>query len=275
MYYESNKRDKNDKCNICGKQADLTWDHIPPKFNRNNGRTSYSIPFSLTGVGNKTRDYYISQNGIKFRSICSFCNNTLLGSIYDITYKEYIDAIESIIFSGNILPRYLTIKVEINRLCRAIVGHLLAAKNFYDDCEIDKELRKYFLDQTMLPPQNYRLQQLFYPFADIFLIRDAALVCDEGKRNLFPDGAVSCLSSPPLSLILSQGEAITGLLDLFSLCTINIGDICMINFDVLSCFYNNTFIPRSPNWPCVIDMEYGVYGIIGGTSMMDSIHAHI
>ncbi len=273
MYYSTEKRNKCDRCNICGKLSNLTWDHIPPKFNRNNLKTNYRIPFTLNGNGTQLREYYISQNGIRFRSLCSECNNTLLGSSYDITYNKYLTAIEKVIFAGGIIPQYILVEIEINRLCRAIVGHLLAAKNSFDICKIDLELRKYFLDQTLLPPKGFHLQQLFYPHNSIFIVRDATLIYDENHKEFFPHGLVSCLSSSPFSFIISQDEATIGLLDLFSHCSTDINEKCIIDFDMLSCFYNGTLILRSPQWPCNIDMKYGVYGILGGSAMTDAIFA--
>ena len=40
--YEKKKRNLKDRCNICGKVSDLTWDHVPPKFCFNNIRVEYN-----------------------------------------------------------------------------------------------------------------------------------------------------------------------------------------------------------------------------------------
>lgn len=68
------------------KNIRLTWDHVPPKFCFNSERAKYN---SLLEI-NKDYSYtYITQNGIKYRFICSKCNNDLLGSDYDKEYKKW------------------------------------------------------------------------------------------------------------------------------------------------------------------------------------------
>lgn len=274
MRYSEKLRSGSDKCNICGKEGKLTWDHVPPKFNSNNRRIIYTLPFDYKVNGFK-HDYYISQDGIKFLSLCPVCNNTILGANYDLAYKDYSDSIISIIARGKVIPQHIQFKIQVNKVCRSIVGHLLAAKNFHDsECMIDRKLREYFLDPGLLPPKKYRLLQMFYPHPSIFIIRDVALVVDEKKEDEFPRGTISCLASSPLSFILSEGGSNLGLTDLFKLCTRNIEDICIVNFDFFSCFNNNTYVLRDPQWPCILNKKNGVMGIIGGTAISDTIFVH-
>ena len=65
-------------CRICGKYGDLTDDHVPPKSCGNKGRTVFSIG----------QNKLIIQNGFHCRTICSNCNNELLGCNLDKEYKK-------------------------------------------------------------------------------------------------------------------------------------------------------------------------------------------
>lgn len=129
MSYIKEKRESIGKCNICGKTAKLTWDHVPPKFCFNNQRTQYN---SLFEVSQGEKYNLVAQNGIKYRTLCGECNNTLLGSNYDIEYKKLVDFLYNIYTTPSKIPQIVEIQeVPVNKIARAIVGHLLAARKDY------------------------------------------------------------------------------------------------------------------------------------------------
>ena len=79
--YVKIKREKEGRCNICGCNEKLTWDHVPPKnsiFFRDVQIVSLFGKYDLDNYPST-----ISQNGTKFRTICAKCNN-ILGTEYDI-----------------------------------------------------------------------------------------------------------------------------------------------------------------------------------------------
>ena len=102
--YARKKRNKKDRCNICGRVSDLTWDHVPPKFCFNDERTQYN---SIFEINNKKQYMHIAQNGIKYRSICAECNNNLLGSNYDKEYKKLVDLLYKLYITPGTIPQYL------------------------------------------------------------------------------------------------------------------------------------------------------------------------
>lgn len=85
MYYIKDKRKQIDRCNICGKVAKLTWDHVPPKSSGNN----VEIDINRLYRGLPSENYYQKkfQRGIKYRSLCEPCNSSIL-SMYDKAYKS-------------------------------------------------------------------------------------------------------------------------------------------------------------------------------------------
>lgn len=97
MNYIKEKRDKTGQCNICGKTEQLTWDHVPPKNCFNNKRTEYNSLFSE--LISEDKRFEIAQSGIKFRTICRDCNNSLLGSKYDTELKKLVDQLDLMINS--------------------------------------------------------------------------------------------------------------------------------------------------------------------------------
>lgn len=67
-------------CSICGSPAQLTVDHVPPKgIARGTAMEMRDLMdrLSVTEVQGK---FQLSQDGVKFRSLCPRCNNVRLGA---------------------------------------------------------------------------------------------------------------------------------------------------------------------------------------------------
>lgn len=256
MHYQKQKRVQIDQCNICGTKTRLTWDHVPPKSCRNDSPVEYSELFGELKhePGLINFKHFISQNGIKFRSICEVCNNTLLGRNYDLELTQLTNYINELLTAKIALPQNLSYKAKINKLARAVVGHILSAKNEYDELSlIDKALRSFFLDPSAMPPKSYKLLFRIYPFNTIFIIRDILVKNVLSNKAIeIPDGVISCLSFYPIAFIINDGQSSCGMIDIFSLCSNDIDDEVELKIDLLSYKYPNIDKPRHPIWPCNI-----------------------
>ena len=142
MHYQKLSRELNSTCNICGNLSTLTWDHVPPKNSFNCFPIKYN-PLLIVQAKDEIVKEATSQNGVKFRTICSQCNNELLGKEYDPAMKQYSEFLRKYLIEEIDVPEELTVKIKINRLCRAICGHLIAALVPYDN--IINLATKYFL----------------------------------------------------------------------------------------------------------------------------------
>jgi len=137
--YSNQKRKFHDYCNIGGILADLTWDHVPPKSCLNDMPVRFN--HFLDGVPRYNQYSKISQNGIRFRTICAHCNNELLGRIYDPALCDFTKNVvayitETLNTARTVEDRLIAIPnryfdVQINKMVRSICGHILAAKNEY------------------------------------------------------------------------------------------------------------------------------------------------
>ncbi|MDD5631230.1 MAG: hypothetical protein PHI13_04265, partial [Methylococcales bacterium] len=87
MHYAKSKR-KNIKsiCNLCRVEKDLSWDHVPPQGGIELTTIQMETIFSLL-TGNKETPR-TSQNGMKYRTICSDCNS-YLGKEFDPTINDF------------------------------------------------------------------------------------------------------------------------------------------------------------------------------------------
>jgi len=271
MNYKKIKRAEYDKCNICGQQSKLTWDHVPPKCCNNR----YSIKANSWINGLPKDNFYGQQyqNGIRYRSLCNECNNGLLGTKFDVVLADFTKQVTDKMISSEVLPPVFRISVKINRLCRAICGHFLAAKNIYDeDYLIDAKLRRYVLDVEALPPENMSLMYWVYPYDTICLVRDVS-VKSYSKKYVFPQGLISMMNSYPVAYLLSsEKEEECGLFDLFKYSTSDIDAVVDVPIECVSCYFPNTNRMRSFLWPCYVsDREDGASFMLGnGECMNDS-----
>ena len=129
MHYKKKKRKDIDLCNICGKSKRLTWDHVPPKCCNN--RYAIKTNSWMEGIPEESSYTKKYQNGIKFRSLCDECNNKVLGANYDKVLEEFANQLAIIMQTSIALPPVVKVPIKINRLCRAICGHMLARKKFF------------------------------------------------------------------------------------------------------------------------------------------------
>lgn len=256
--YIKEKRAAVDNCNICGKVAALTWDHVPPKSITNGICVNANRLFE--GVPEDNRCAAIYKNGVKFRSVCAECNNKLLGT-NDKYYMKFADDIANVINQGSLEHQY--IDVNISKVIKSVLGHFLAAKNSYDDkCIIDKSIREYLLGKNSRP--NCKLYYWIYPYNTINIVRDVALINMNG--SVVPSGTISVIACSPVGFILTDYDGeMPGLVNLISLLTNNDEACIRLKLDVSSAFYPNSNIIRHYSWPCNIgDDQYSVSAVLVG-----------
>lgn len=152
------------RCNICGTFCTLTEDHVPPKgsiFPQKVGIKS--LAQTVDPIDPKI--VRISQNGVKFRSLCSSCNNHRLGKIFDPALNAFSQSVAQIIRNRSqlSLPSRLEIRLQPQRVVRSVIGHLLAAEIREDMSSapvsepIRDLMRLYFLDTSVDLPSDFNV----------------------------------------------------------------------------------------------------------------------
>ena len=273
--YAREKRKLNDRCNICGQVSNLTWDHVPPKFCFNNGKIKYN---SILEMNKKEIKSQISQNGLKYRSICSKCNNDLLGSDYDKEYKKLVDILYELYVTPGEIAQYVEIQgINVNKISRAVIGHLLAARNEYIDGKTEDKLRKYFLNTNQKPPKEFKLLYYVYIYNTIMIIRDVVPKKFGRIEYAIPEGLISCMNSFPMAFILTHNcDNDVQLYDMFELCSENIEEVVNLKIDLLSYMYPNKKKLRDPYWPCnVSDDETGTSMMLISDNSNSSVFSQI
>lgn len=104
----------------------------------------------------------VSQNGLKYRTICSDCNSAL--ARYDLAFKKLLMDVKMLLKSSLILPNPIKINTYPVRIAKCVLGHLLAAKT--NDCYTiqDNQIRKYISDDNEKMPKDIRIFFWLYPY---------------------------------------------------------------------------------------------------------------
>jgi len=260
VYYAKIKRDKNDLCNICRKQASLSWDHVPPKGGIEVTPVEQeTILQRFTGKENE-RIYSISQNGVKFRTICADCNNKRLGDKYDPVLNEFSLGVGRFLNTTLEMPPIIKYETRPNLLIRAIIGHLLAAKGYFEETTIDEKCRNFILDESATFPVNLKLFYWVYPYPDIVVIRDVVMPAVRG--NLGTKGCFSILKYFPIAYLVCDLAQYEGVDDLTFYYDKDPSKVVNIPIKLKQV--------KHPQWPEIVD---DTNFIIGGQSLKSSLYA--
>ncbi len=163
-------------CNICGANGPLTDDHIPPKGVSRVGQVAMMDIIDLLSVERPKKRFRLSQNGVKYRTLCGKCNNERLGLGYDPTLIALCKDVRTYLESALHLPDEMHVKTKANRLVRSIVGHLLAhGVSEHRNGSMIGELTDYFLDDQLPFPTHFKLYYWVYPYNDQVMIKGASM----------------------------------------------------------------------------------------------------
>ncbi len=275
MNYIKQKRGKYGLCNICGKAADLTYDHVPPKaalFNEVNVLANTIFE----GLPTENSHMHHFQNGIKYRTICADCNNVVLGR-NDEYYKRFIEDVVQALNRYLELSRQgiypgdtITVSTKINRVLRAICGHFLAMKQEYDDqVLVDKALRDYVFDES-LTFKDYYLQCWFYRYSTIVNARD--FVARGRYEKTHPNSMVSIMNAFPLAITLTTEDSSSCWLDdLSKHSTNNIDDSVDVTLNLVTQYVSGCKARKHFAWPVYVSDsdDQGALFVLGNGELME------
>ena len=258
--YSQVKREKSSLCNICQSQSQMTWDHIPPKGGIILGPVEQETVFERLTTDPKDRVYTISQNGVKFRTICSNCNNFWLGTKYDPALNEFALSTGKILIENNPLPQFIQVRCKPTAIIRAILGHLLAAKAQIDNVVLDNEIRGFFFDENTPNPSSIHVFYWIYPYSSIVILRDIVMPAVRGRFD--ESGFFNIIKYFPIAYLVTDLQSYEGLMEL------------TVFRDMKTNEYADILIPlnsfKHPQWPEIVDPGNMV---VGGTGLQSSILA--
>jgi hypothetical protein len=213
----------------------------------------------MTATGEGYQQVAISQNGVKYRTLCQTCNSRL-GSDYDPTLVEFATGIGVYLKTSIALPAIVHHKTKPNRLTRAILGHLLAAKAEPEQTTADVAMRQYVKDPTKTLPAEIRVLYWVYPHPNIIVIRDVVMPAQRGKFSNW--GFFSVLKYFPFAYLVNNLSSYEGLSDLSLFTGPDIDHEADIPIQLRGA--------KHPEWPEMVDRGNI---IAGGQSVLSSVHA--
>ncbi|MGE0156174.1 MAG: hypothetical protein AB7T17_04015 [Geobacter sp.] len=259
MYYVKTKREKSGKCNLCTRDADLSWDHVPPKGGIELTPVEMETVFQVFSGDPKKRKLSESQNGVKFRSICQECNS-LLGHTYDPIINEFAISVGRYINSGLQFPQVVSHKTRPAALMRGILGHLIAAKADFEEVLFDVQVRDFFFDTTLPIPEQIHIFYWLYPYSQIVVMRDFVMPAVRGNFNDM--GFFQVLKYFPVAFLITDKKSYGGLLELTQYRNLSLTDEVEIPIQLDRI--------EHPYWPEMVD-EGNI--LVGGKSLQSSISA--
>jgi hypothetical protein len=162
-------------CNACGDLGLLTEDHTPPKACVKPSRVELQHIGQILSSDEPKMKGRLSQNGVKYRTLCSRCNNTLLGSKYDPAFIKFVNGVGSMLKTSLHLPSVLTVEGQPQAIIRSLLGHISAQGiNRYGKGPHTELARDYFLDASKPLPKVLSVFYWAYPYRSHIMVRDAA-----------------------------------------------------------------------------------------------------
>lgn len=145
-----------DKCALCGKETDLTYEHIPPKGAFND------VPIKAVTLSEISKDFnrlpwdingltYISeQKGSGLYSLCKDCNNNT-GSWYGNDYIDFVKKIDYVLNNYDLNEdKTIVIKnVYPLRIIKQIVSMFCSINNDVSNSLMDP-LREFVLNKELM-----------------------------------------------------------------------------------------------------------------------------
>ena len=220
----------------------------------------YTILERLAGRSLKP-NRMLTQNGVKYRTLCERCNSYLLGGGYDRTLNEFTLTVGRFLNTTLPLPSQVAIATKPARLLRSLFGHLLAAKAELEHSKPDEAMRQYVLDRVARVPPALNVSYFVYPYPDFVIIRDVVMPARRGRFDSM--GIFSILKYFPIAYIVTNVKEYEGLQSLSFHCPENLDQVVDIPISLESV--------QACDWPEVVDDGNFVAG--GGSSGQSSVTA--
>ena len=231
-------------CNICEIPSYLTEDHVPPKCCSNKGKVNFYRLFDINM--NPTKKPGQFQKGICFETLCGECNNERLGKELDPYLGDFQSKIFDTVSKCTELSDTVIIKCKINRICRAVIGHLLAALPFYLQGGIEDDLRKYFLDKAEKQINRQHLYLWINNEKRVAISRNIGIALDP----IFNGAVISLFKFPGAAFMLCDKNIDDNLVDLFDYTSKDFDEEAEIKIDINS-IYSRNGEARTTEWPLI------------------------
>jgi len=144
---------------------------VPPKGSIELSAVDIENLFQLLTGKPRNAKSLISQNGLKYRTICQTCNSTI-GIKYDPYINHFSQSVGIYVKSILRFPSTINIKCKPMAIAKGILAHLLAAKANDDKCIFDNYIRQIIFDDDVSVPEDIYIYYWLYPYDQTIILRD-------------------------------------------------------------------------------------------------------
>lgn len=131
-------------CALCQNYSQLTENHVPPE---GVGNFDQWIAQSYMTTVTANPDMYFGRQfpgGIRFRTLCQTCNNSLGGS-EDRALIDFYDRVRKLLATPLNLPGLMRVPAKPNLIIRGLLAHIASANDNGIPTPFDREARDIFL----------------------------------------------------------------------------------------------------------------------------------
>lgn len=110
---------------------------------------------------------FLAQNGLMKSTLCAECNNLVLGTQLDPSLIEFYKAVTKALELGHfpMMPALFIGDVSLNRVARAVAGHLIALSDEPCARKSIRMLRRFVLNRDGVLDPTLRFHMWLYPFS--------------------------------------------------------------------------------------------------------------
>lgn len=194
-------------CALCGHYSKLTENHVPPEAVGN--YDSWLAQSYMTATASDQELFFGRRfsGGVRFRTLCEPCNNSLGGS-EDKALVAFYNQVRSLVSSPIRLPPVMQVAAKPNLILRGLLAHIASANDDGIPTQFDNEARDIFFKKRSLRLSSWNMFYWLYLREEMFLMRDAFLTKWSPTVEL---DHVQILKAPPLAFMFSQQPRFHGL----------------------------------------------------------------
>lgn len=145
------------KCAICGKEENMSFEHLPPQSTGNKGRLELIDFVSLINI-NQKKIGKILQNGVGYYSLCESCNS-FTGSLYGNAYTYWVNQIDFLNKNENLekgILKETPISFYPLRGLKQVVSMFLSLNGGIIEEDISKQFKEFLLEkENQNLPKNF------------------------------------------------------------------------------------------------------------------------
>ena len=175
---------RHGQCRLCGKSGRLSWDHVPPQGAVEIEPVEIDRLAGVFVSGLAEAKPALSQNGLKFRTLCGRCNSEL-GTHCDPALQDFALSVGRCLTTTLVLPETLHFRLRPTAIIRAVLGHLAAANTSDSPGGFDELAYSLLYDLGAAVDPRIGVSCWVHPFPHIVAFRELLMPVRRGRFDNF------------------------------------------------------------------------------------------